>query len=770
MVASRSGMAAESINDCFPCFDSAVQFPGSKVLGSFPVLDPPYACAAEVVELSRNFSGDSILLNPGEAIWVGGLYSSSTVSDSRPGEIVAERKDLTLSISLPHLPVSSVVVKNPSRSAVLAARNAMLASAGTNTVNPLQISFHYTAFSSQEQTMLDLGLYADTDTWSGSAGFGRSRAKGERSLFLEVFQPYYSMSMDQPANPADLFLEGVACTDIRRQLRAPVDTPVIALSCVFGRVIIYELTRSIDSVQSTADADVTAAFQKLVMGGSLDAAQSRIIDQLEIRAMALGGPPSGAIGLMSPDGAQKLFGDGLLWSAQSPGYPLLFSYHCLSAGFPQFAFSKTTTYVSRNCDRDKGDGQYQIYWFGWDHSGINDYQLWPNGQPHEPSGLPGTASSPWNSPRVLGGGDGTLEFPYPQDYHVYAEAWLYVASARSFDFSWDADTGFIYLNGGNVTGTSHLFLPQGLSHLIMVSYNQNQGSHILVRTRLSELVDWMNHAPPGPILAVSRERIDASLTEGGAGTTAAISVGNEGTDSMDYSIAVTVPWIALDPPGGTLTEGSQPKEHRVTITGDGLLAGRHTAYITVSARALQQAGQAVVIPVSVDVAAPEVWIDEAPIVGREDDRFDVTLHRNGVLSSPLTVQLALGGLLGASDLNGLPKTVRFGPGSADAVIHLTIAPGAGGDGPTDGLIGIVPSQSYRVRPTGAVGITILESPPTLLVTRSTEGVQLQWDRDGFTLETSESIANPSWTRISSTAERSASLRLTGTARFYRLRK
>lgn len=439
----RNVSLAESLDDCFPCFDSSVPFPGSRVVGSFPVLDPPYSCQSQVIDLTRNYADDGILATPGQIVWVGGIYSASTVPNARPGEIVVDRRPLTASISLPNLPISSMVITNPSRSALFSALNTMLGSAGTNTVNPLAISFQYTSFSSREQTMLDLGIIADGSFWSGSAGFGRIRTKDEQTVFLTVFQPYYVVSIDQPFSPSDLFTTNVTCQDIRRQLRAPIDAPVIAMSCVYGRAIVYELTRSITTSGTTTDAQVSAVFQKLMTGGSLSAPEQAVIAQLTIRALVLGGAPGSASGLMTTDGARRVYEEGLLWSNRSPGFPLLFSYHCLTWGFPQFAFSKSTTYVARNCNQDRGDGAFQVYSFGWDNGHNNTYHLWPDGRPHNPYGLPGTPNSPWREPRILGGSGGTLQFSYPQDYNVYAETYLYVKEAGSIPFQWSADTGFL---------------------------------------------------------------------------------------------------------------------------------------------------------------------------------------------------------------------------------------------------------------------------------------------------------------------------------------
>jgi len=221
----------------------------------------------------------------------------------------------------------------------------------------------------------------------------------------------------------------------------------------------------------------------------------------------------------------------------------------------------------------------------------------------------------------------------------------------------------------------------------------------------------MNHAPPGPILAADWERIDVSVSEGGIAQGISLIVGNQGTGTMQYSVVPSVSWIAVTPTNGTIIEGSQPNEHTITINGGSLLAGRHEANITFTTIGDVQTRQTVVIPVSLDVAPPKIWMDEAPLTGGDGSILSVRLHRNGVISSPLAVQLTVGGLISIDDFHNFPRVVRFSAGASDMTAYAIIAPATLGEDEEDGYIGIVPSPNYTVLGNGAVAVSI-QPPPT----------------------------------------------------------
>lgn len=771
LLLGRTLVYGQDFNTCFPCIDTSVSDPGRRVTHSFPLLNPPYSCVVQEIDLSRNFTDDAILLSPADQVYVGGFYSSSTVVDARPQELVVSRKPITISVSLPGLGNNSMTVESPSRSSVAAAIDAILATAGTNSVNPLRILFNFTTYYSEEQTKIDLGLTGSGSGWNASAGFGRIRAKDEHSIFLTVLEPYYTVAIDQPQHPADLVGTEVDCPAIRSQLRTVIDAPVLAMSCTYGRAIFYELTQITTTNDTTADAKLSSAFQSVLLGGQVSDEERRMLNQTQIRALVLGGDPHAADKLMDLDGAQKLYQDGLQWSHQSPGFPLFFAYHCLRPGFPQFSYSKSTKFTAMSCDKDKGDGLYQIYLFGWDNGHDNTYVLYPDGSPHSPAGLPGASGSPWGSAQLSGAGNGTLSFNYDRDYNVYLETYLYVNTPTQIDFSWNADVGFLYLNGNTIDNHSQrLFLRQGVNHLVITGYNQHQSSHFTVSSPIQNEVEWMNHAPPGPLLAVDKERIDVTVDEGGGEASAELSVGNIGTGTMNYAITSSEFWIASDPASGNITEGGSSARHHIRLDTTNLLAGRHLATIRVSANSDETEGQVLEIPLTVDVTPPHVWIDEESIVLHEQDFGKITLHRDGVLSSPLAVQLTVGGVLGESDLKYFKSTVRFSANSSDVSLDLVGSGGAGHAGEKDGWVAVVPTPGYRIKGAGAVGVTILESEPSVRISGTPSGVRIEWDIVSAVLESTEDLVSARWKVESIIDGASTQVAPGASKKFFRIRR
>ena len=83
--------------------------------------------------------------------------------------------------------------------------------------------------------------------------------------------------------------------------------------------------------------------------------------------------------------------------------------------------------------------------------------------------------------------------------------------------------------------------------------------------------------------------------------------------------------------------------------------------------------------------------------------------------------------------------------------------------------GGIPSASI-----GSAG-TVIQPPtikPTLKVSRNGANLTISWEAaaTGFTLESKASLSDAAWTPVAGAANSSATITLTGSAQFYRLRK
>lgn len=254
---------------------------------------------------------EQIVLNPQtDVIYPGALIKGESILDGSYLPIPADRKPITISTSLTGSGQVSVTVDDPKLSTVREAINSMMNQ--TYDVPPANMGF--TIEQAYSESQLNLSLRA---SYSGvvdvSGGFDYSNKNIKTRLIAKFIQSYYTLDMDLPASPADLF-NG----DINETLFG-VYMPMYVSSVTYGRMALFTIESELEETQVRAFLQGSYA--------SVDASASVDFDELiassTMKVYILGG--SGADAGLTVDGFDA-FKDyiktGGNYSKESPGAPI----------------------------------------------------------------------------------------------------------------------------------------------------------------------------------------------------------------------------------------------------------------------------------------------------------------------------------------------------------------------------------------------------------------------------------------------------------------
>jgi thiol-activated cytolysin len=199
---------------------------------------------------------EQIVLNPQtDVIYPGALVKGESILDGTYTLIPASRNPITISTSLTGSGKVSVTVDDPKLSTIREAVNSLMNQ--QYDVPPANMGFTVEQAYSEQQ--LDLALRA---SYKGNGvnvkgGFDFSNKQVKSRLVAKFIQSYYTLDMDLPDQPSDLFAE-----DIERSLFG-VYMPMYVSTVTFGRMALF-----------TIESEYSETEVKAFLNASYSAAQS----------------------------------------------------------------------------------------------------------------------------------------------------------------------------------------------------------------------------------------------------------------------------------------------------------------------------------------------------------------------------------------------------------------------------------------------------------------------------------------------------------------
>jgi len=230
---------------------------------------------------------EQIVLNPQtDVIYPGALVKGESILDGTYTLIQARRRPITISTSLTGGNNVSVVVDDPKLSTVREAVNSLMDQ--QYDVPPANMGFTIERAYSEQQ--IDLSLHASykTGVVNVKGGFDFSDKKIKTRLVAKFIQSYYTLDMDLPMRPSELFEE-----DIDRSLFG-VFMPMYVSTVTFGRMALFTIESELEEQEvrtylnasyAAVNAEASADFEHLkasstmkvyILGGSGDSAGAAI--------------------------------------------------------------------------------------------------------------------------------------------------------------------------------------------------------------------------------------------------------------------------------------------------------------------------------------------------------------------------------------------------------------------------------------------------------------------------------------------------------------
>ena len=265
------------------------------------------------------------LLDPtSDVIYPGALMKGESIATGEYTPIIASRKPITLSISLQNLDGDIAVdVDEPKLSTVRKKINEILSS-NVNGATPAKINFEIQEVHSREQLNLAVGAnYQNaTSDISGSFAFGSEEIKSR--VMVKFMQIYYTIDMDIPENPSDLFTSLPDIEDLGSI------SPMYVSTVKYGRMVLFSATSSRTTTE--VRAALNAAFESGVTKGEIDITgdHKKVIEESEIQAYVIGGSGGDASGIVNGiSGLKNYIINGGNYSKDSPGAMLAYKMRFL---------------------------------------------------------------------------------------------------------------------------------------------------------------------------------------------------------------------------------------------------------------------------------------------------------------------------------------------------------------------------------------------------------------------------------------------------------
>jgi thiol-activated cytolysin len=326
-------------------FDQPVELSSPEVLSQTPPEEDPnqpaYECYKTQYKAAPGFD-ELLALDPSsDVIFPGAMLEGNSIPTGEYIPINVDRAPITLSISLQNLSGSPIIeIQDPKLSTVREGIKSIL-DQDVVSATPAKINFEITEVYSQEHLSIALGANYRAAGNSVQSSFDFNSSQYNNKFVLKYLQVYYTIDMDSPTNPSDLF------KNIPDVSELGATAPVYVSSIAYGRMVLYTIETN------RSKSEVNAAFNATFNSGGADVEGSykSVIEESNIKALVIGG--SGASASQSIQGPNQVYNyitEGGDYSKDSPGAPLSYKLRFIKKGTPVARVVLSSEYNVRTCE------------------------------------------------------------------------------------------------------------------------------------------------------------------------------------------------------------------------------------------------------------------------------------------------------------------------------------------------------------------------------------------------------------------------------------
>ncbi|EES90583.1 MULTISPECIES: thiol-activated cytolysin family protein [Clostridium] len=248
--------------------------------------------------------------------------------ENKPDIISCERKPITISIDLPGMCEDGrKVIESPDYSTVKAGINSLLDTWNTKYASrytiPTKVSYSDTMVYSKSQLSTMLGCDFKALNKALNIDFD-AIYKGQKKVMLLAYkQIFYTVSVDAPKRPSDLFGNSVTTEDLALKGMNNNNPPAYVSNVQYGRTIYVKFETTSKSV------NVKAAFKALIENQDIhtNTEYQDILNQSSFTATVLGGGAQQHNKIITKDfnKIRKIITNNAVYSPKNPAYPISYT-------------------------------------------------------------------------------------------------------------------------------------------------------------------------------------------------------------------------------------------------------------------------------------------------------------------------------------------------------------------------------------------------------------------------------------------------------------
>ena len=315
-------------------------------------------CKSIDYNLKVNFEDVAILRPTNGIVYPGALViGNQTMRDGLPEPFQVSRAAMTLRLDLPGIgEQGNIDVTNVSNSQVQAKIDDALEWWNANKyvegyVNPSNSSYATSASYSSKQMSLEVGMNAEWATGDVSAQFNYETTTTKRVAVMVYKQVFYTVTMDVPSQPADVFGIDVPLSQIETAFNSSTP-PAYVHSVNYGRIIMFRM----ETTEEATEAELTGAFNyasgRNSASGDVEAKYKDILKESNITTVTIGGNAAVASEAVTArnfgDLQPIITGENAVYSRNNPGVPIAYTIRFLKDNsLAKMGYS--TDYVALNC-------------------------------------------------------------------------------------------------------------------------------------------------------------------------------------------------------------------------------------------------------------------------------------------------------------------------------------------------------------------------------------------------------------------------------------
>lgn len=317
-------------------------------------------CSTQKVSLQSNFEEIAILRPTDGVIYPGALVVADKATlGGLPTPVTIDRSPIKLRLDLPGIGENgNIEVENASNTSVQSKIDEALewwnANAKPDGYTIASNSSYSAATSySSKQLSIDVGLNVEWARGDAQAQFNYTSSQSERVAMMVFKQRFYTISMNAPNNPGEVFGRNATIADVESKF-SPEGPPAYVHSVSYGRIIMFRMV----TTESATDAELSGAFNYATgltsASGSLEAKYKSILEKSSITVVTMGGSAEAASSAVTAkkfgDLEEILKGENAVYSRNNPGVPIAYSLKYLKDN-TNAKLGYTTEYNVETCQQ-----------------------------------------------------------------------------------------------------------------------------------------------------------------------------------------------------------------------------------------------------------------------------------------------------------------------------------------------------------------------------------------------------------------------------------